>query len=442
MLTAGLLTFGRMLRFPQPSFAARLQTSLLPWRAAGSPTPTFTRATTAYVLGYAAGAVIADGPTLIACASGEARFMGARRVSEGVWSAVDANGVALTTTNGASSACCDASGPFGYLAEGARTNLCLHSQALDNAAWTPNNLTVGANNVVAPDGTTTAETLTSSGVSTNIYQSVTITTAAHTWSVYVKKGTADFLWMDAYDGANRRTWFNLTTATVATNTAGNTATITSLPSGWLRATVSRTAGATTGFAVVGMSDADNSSDAAVGKTMVVWGMQLEAASFASTYIPTTTAAVTRNADVLTYVAAGNANAVAGSSYAEVTMPNQSAVAMYLVDLGNNRPSLYVTSSSGLKLSIYDGATESVDSAITPSLTTAQKVASSYGGAVMKTFVGGAAGTGAVFDGSMNVGTNISVGAQNGSGLQPYGTIRNVRIFGTALSDAQLTAMTA
>lgn len=61
----------------------------------GSGTPTITRATTATVMGYAPAAVLADGQTLLTVASGELRFQGARRISEGVWSTVDANGVPI-----------------------------------------------------------------------------------------------------------------------------------------------------------------------------------------------------------------------------------------------------------------------------------------------------------------------------------------------------------
>lgn len=51
--------------------------------------------------------------------------------------------------------------PGGILIEAASTNSCIRSNALDNGAWTATNTTVTANTTVAPEGTATAETLTS-----------------------------------------------------------------------------------------------------------------------------------------------------------------------------------------------------------------------------------------------------------------------------------------
>lgn len=93
-----------------PSFAVDLKTSLVPRASGGSATPTFTRATPAYVTGYASDAEDGASQTEILCASGEARFSGARRVSEGVWSDVLADGTPIPDAE-----------LLGYLREGART---------------------------------------------------------------------------------------------------------------------------------------------------------------------------------------------------------------------------------------------------------------------------------------------------------------------------------
>ena len=52
----------------------------------------------------------------------------------------------------------DESGPFGYLAEKASTNLALQSEDF-TTSWTAQNVTVAANVAVAPDGTTTMDRL-------------------------------------------------------------------------------------------------------------------------------------------------------------------------------------------------------------------------------------------------------------------------------------------
>ena len=89
----------------------------------------------------------------------------------------------------------------GFLAEGARTNLCLQSQTFDNASWTATRAAVTANAATAPDGTLTAYKLyeDASAASTHLLLStVNITVSSstvYTTSIYAKSG--------------ERTWFQL-----------------------------------------------------------------------------------------------------------------------------------------------------------------------------------------------------------------------------------------
>ncbi|HEX5074251.1 MAG TPA: hypothetical protein VFW03_13635, partial [Gemmatimonadaceae bacterium] len=68
-----------------------------------------------------------------------------------------------------------------------------------------------------------------------------------------------------------------------------------------------------------------------------WGAQLEAASFASTYIPTTTASVTRNADVLTYATTGWLNASAGTLVVTASAPGNHAMSYGVARLIGGAP---------------------------------------------------------------------------------------------------------
>jgi len=348
-----------------PSFSSAFQTSLSPSVALGSYTPTFTRATTGYVLGYAASAVLGvDDPVLLLCASGEARFKGARRISEGVWSSYDANGVFLSTTNGASALCCDASGPLGYLAEGARTNYFLQS--------------------LAP-ATQTIATLATGTYTTSVGAGGTLTISAGT----------------------------------ATITGGGTATSTT-PLTFV-VTVSGTVVATVASAPA-------------------WG-QVELGAFASSLIPTTTVAVTRNADVLTYPSAGNISGTVGTLYAEVTVGPPSTTAARVIAQGDHSHAAfaYFVTTSGY-LSLYDGTARSLVSASLP-LTSVTKAATSWGGSVSSGALSGVSGTSG-FDGDMNLTGALGIACTNDGLGQIFGTIRNVQIFPVALSAAQLQAMTS
>lgn len=193
----------------------------------------------------------------------------------------------------------------GYLSEGASTNLALRSEEFDNGAvWVPTGtLVITANSATAPDGTNTADTLDDQD--TDIFealldQSITVAddSATYTFSLYVKQGTA----------AKTRFGLRFTGGSVVniekeldwSDLSAFAGTVLQLDNGWIRVSFSasnNSSGNTTlifriGPAAFGATD--------VG-TIFAWGAQLEKSiPFASSYIPTTVSAVTRNADSLTY----------------------------------------------------------------------------------------------------------------------------------------------
>jgi hypothetical protein len=180
---------------------------------------------------------------------------------------------------------------------------------------------------------------------------------------------------------------------------------------------------------------------AVDITVRIMGPQLEQAAFSSSYIPTTTVAVTRNLDTLTYPTAGNVLGTAGSAYAEFTLPIASTVTnQYVLDLnsGGNSPPMYY--SIGGTLGIFDGTTQSLTPAFAAS-SVPQKIGSNWGGATMNTFAKGVAGTPAAFDGNMGAGANMVVGNGNVLVTVAYGNVRNLLLWTTKLTDAQMQGQT-
>lgn len=203
----------------------------------------------------------------------------------------------------------------GLLIEEQRTNLLLRSSEFDDAYWTKNNSTVTANAAVAPDGTLTADKLvdnTTNGVHGLTKNMGVISPGAFSVSCYAKAGEGSriVVYMDDQSGLSVAYSFNLSTGAVVQTKVPHTswtsvsATATPVGNGWYRCSISGTTTNTTlgvrflldkgtTYNAFGLPT-DYTGDGYSG--IYIWGAQLEAGAFPTSYIPTTTAQVTRSAD--------------------------------------------------------------------------------------------------------------------------------------------------
>ncbi len=223
--------------------------------------------------------------------------------------ASDSNGRYVRTT--AAAASFSTTGSLGLLVEEQRTNLLTYSENL-TLGFTQQNTTVTSDATAAPDGTTTADlsvpnTTSASHASfrTNITFAVS---TSYALSVFVKpSGYTNFQLAFTSGFNNTNAWANFVLVGGGslgfTGTSG-TAAIQALRDGWYRCSLVAPSGAsatTGGPAVLVLDSNRNSRDPSFAGDGIsgafLWGAQLEAGATASSYIPTTTAAATRSADV-------------------------------------------------------------------------------------------------------------------------------------------------
>lgn len=174
------------------------------------------------------------------------------------------------------------------LVEPQRTNLALWSSSFTNVMW--NTVSVTSNTTTAPDGTLTADTYNASQ-SNELWQPITASTSTtYTMSLYVKLGTATNLCLVVNNGA---AWNTIGGQSFDSSDGLNTST-------WTRIKFTFTTPSTLPIGVINFHIGGNAETGLTQSTgtAYIWGAQLELGSYQTSYIPTTSASVTRNADTI------------------------------------------------------------------------------------------------------------------------------------------------
>ena len=207
----------------------------------------------------------------------------------------------------------------GLLIEEARTNLVLQSKDFATTWGQSGSPTVSTNTTVAPDNTTTGDTIGSTTTASYVFQNITFTgDGTKAFSIFIKQGTSTvnrLFVRDITAGLNRGqtdvTWTVGVPSVVVAN--GSLLSLTQLSNGWYRVQV-----AVDSVVAANSNQLRIQPDTAAGTgTVILWGAQLENGAFPTSYIPTTTTALTRAADVASVNTLSPwYNAATGTVYAE------------------------------------------------------------------------------------------------------------------------------
>jgi hypothetical protein len=339
------------------------------------------------------------------------------------------------------------------LLEPQRTNLALFSEQFDNAAWGKNATSVTANSTTSPSGLVNADTLTSDGSSAQhiISQSTTFTQGvSYTLSVYLKKGTNNFAQLYSFvSNGGMFANFDLNNGvvgSVGTVTGSNpTSSITNVGNGWYRCTMTfvPTITQASAFAIMPVTSASaaRAESNTLSTSIFLWGAQLEAGAYATSYIPTTSASVTRNQDIVNKTGISSLiGQTEGVIYWEGIATMQTDI------LGTNRSTvngIYITKHSGnlFRVFIYNSSNliTLTDTIIRNSNT---KIAVSYKSGNTSLFVNGVkvatSSDSLTFNASLDA---IRLNDNYLIGINSFFT-KSVLVYKTALTDGEMSMLTS
>ena len=341
--------------------------------------------------------------------------------------------------------------PKGILIEEQRTNLVTYSAQFDNGAWAKNNTTITANSTVAPDGTTTGDTVTGvvPGSTNNVTRSITAAATQYTYSIWVMAGTATTCVLLLRDNT---TPINLSSSAQIISGPGSvsgtsTITVTGLSTTqWTRVAITTTAAMTAGNLLgVFFYPETSVGGSTTAKSNMIWGAQVEAGAFATSYIPTVASQVTRSADIASMTGTNFSswyNQTEGTFVGsfDAFSPASSMVWAGISDgTSNNR--MQSGSSSGSALFVNVGGVNQV--ALSSSTVTANTITNRAITYKTDDFAVCTAGGSVATDtlGTLPTVDRLAVGGLN-SGSQLNGHIRSIDYYNTRLPDAQLQSLTA
>jgi hypothetical protein len=344
----------------------------------------------------------------------------------------------------------------GLLIEEARTNLVLQSENHPSASWNKTGVTVASASNTAPNGDATSNLVTEdlSVGQHRLFQSTAyVSGTSYAISVFLKYAGRQFVAIaHPTVAANGVAIFDIQNGTISLTQSGVTASITAYPNGWYRCVVNGVSATTGGSShIIQGSTTGNSLTGSYlglnGPAFYIYGSQIEAGAFPTSYIPTVASSVVRSADVCSITgsdfttvynepehtlfaeASGMSHAGFPSylSFDNSTSAEQSALAGY-------------PSTNRVVCAEVDGGTTFASVLIAVTLNQNNKMAATMKLNSFQLAVNNVLGTEDT-SGTMATANSLKIGRAWNSAVLT-GTYKQVKVFKKRLSNAKLQALTA
>ena len=252
-----------------------------------------------------------------------------------------------------------------HLLEPSKQNTLSYSQDFFDSYWTKSGSSVNSNQETSPDGTLNADKLIENidTVEHFLIRSIAIPIGNYTWSIFAKSAERKYIVLrtNADGGAYKNACFDVELGVVVYDGLQNSeAKIEPFPNGWFRISgLSKESSGTTRNYQIHVSNSAITDNGAISYTgdgtsgLYLYGAQLEL-GYKTSYIPTTTSAVTRSAET----ANGSGDASTFNDSEGVLMFEGSALAN---DGTNRRISISNGTTSNRLLLSYNSTSNEIQS---------------------------------------------------------------------------------
>ena len=333
------------------------------------------------------------------------------------------------------------------LLEPQRTNLATDSESF--SGYTGTATTIVSNQATSPDGYANADLIypSASGNFVGKYKTLAPSTTGVV-SCFVKQAGKRYAIVGTDNNATYTCIFDLQTATVVYEATNYTGKIEAFANGWYRVSAAYSASTAASYPFIGLAD-DAAGAVTVDGTngLYIWGFQYEtSASYATSYIPTLSAASTRGADAALKTGISSLiGQTEGTLFVEADLTHSTVGNEYLIQVsvdGDNRFFIYREAGTNKLGCFAQIGAGTIFTNLTAAATTGTiKAAFAYKSGSFAFYVNGVqiAVSSATYTTPASMGIfdlDSNIGSENG-----FYTYAQSLLFKTRLTNAELAALT-